>query len=48
VRVVRGPLTGMDGILVRKKDRLRLVISIDLIMRSMAVEIDAADVEALR
>jgi transcription antitermination factor NusG len=48
VRVVRGPLAGMDGILVRKKDRLRLVISIDLIMRSMAVEIDAADVEALR
>jgi transcription antitermination factor NusG len=48
VRVVRGPLAGIDGILVRKKDRLRLVISIDLIMRSMAVEIDAADVEALR
>ena len=48
VRVVRGPLAGREGILVRKKDRLRLVISIDLIMRSMAVEVDAADVEALR
>jgi transcription antitermination factor NusG len=48
VRVVRGPLAGMEGMLVRKKERLRLVISIDLIMRSMAVEIDAADVEPLR
>lgn len=48
VRVVRGPLAGREGILIRKKDRLRLVISIDLIMRSMAVEIDAADVEASR
>lgn len=48
VRVIRGPLAGREGILVRKKDRLRLVISIDLIMRSMAVEVDAADVEALR
>jgi transcription antitermination factor NusG len=45
VRVVHGPLAGREGILVRKKDRLRLVISIDLIMRSMAVEVDAADVE---
>lgn len=48
MRVIRGPLVGREGILVRKKDRLRLVISIDLIMRSMAVEVDAADVEALR
>ena len=48
VRVVRGPLAGREGIMVRKKDRLRLVISIDLIMRSMAVEVDAADVEPLQ
>jgi transcription antitermination factor NusG len=48
VRVARGPLAGREGILVRKKDCLRLVISIDLIMRSMAVEVDSADVEPLR
>lgn len=48
VRVVRGPLAGREGILVRKKDKLRLVLSVDLIMRSMAVEVDAADVEPLR
>lgn len=47
VRVRSGPLTGMEGILVRKKDRFRLVLSIDIIMRSVAVEVDASDVEPL-
>ena len=45
VRVRRGPLAGRDGILLRKKDKLRLVLSIDLIQRSVAVEVDAADIE---
>jgi transcription antitermination factor NusG len=45
VRVVRGPLTGMQGILLRRKERFRLVLSIELIMRSVAVEVDACDVE---
>jgi len=41
VRVVRGPLAGAHGILLRKKDRFRFVISIDVLMRSVAVELDA-------
>ena len=45
VRVVRGPMVGMQGILLRRKHHSRLVLSIDLIMRSIAVEIDACDVE---
>ncbi len=45
VRVRRGPLAGSEGILVRKKGTLRLVIALDLIMRAMAVEVDAEDVE---
>jgi len=45
MRVRRGPLAGRDGILLRKKDKLRLVLSIDLIQRSVAVEVDAADIE---
>ena len=45
VRVCRGPLSGMEGILVRRKDHFRLVVSVDLIMRSIAIEVDAADVE---
>jgi transcription antitermination factor NusG len=45
VRVRSGPLAGAEGILVRKKSDFRLIVSIDLIMRSIAVEVDAADVE---
>ena len=40
VRVLSGPLEGMAGIAVRKKNRTRFVISLELIMRSVAVEID--------
>lgn len=45
VRVVRGPLAGTEGILVRRKERFRLVLSIDLIMRSVMVDVDEADVQ---
>jgi len=44
VRVRRGPLTDVEGILVRKKNGLRLVVSVDLIQRSVALEIDASDI----
>jgi transcription antitermination factor NusG len=43
VRIRHGPLAGVEGILVRKKDNLRLVLSIDLLMRSVTVEVQAAD-----
>jgi len=45
VRVRSGPLSGMEGILIRRKDGFRLVLSIDLIMRSVAIEVDESDVE---
>jgi transcription antitermination factor NusG len=48
VRIVRGPLSGLEGILRRKKNNLRFVLSIELIQRSFAVEVDAADVQPLR
>jgi transcription antitermination factor NusG len=48
VRVRSGPLAGAQGILVRRKDKFRVVLSIDLIMRSVAVEVDEADIEAIR
>ena len=44
VKVVNGPLAGAQGILLRLKTNSRLVISIDAIMRSVALEIDEADV----
>ncbi len=45
VRVRSGPLTGAEGILVRRKDKFRVVLSLDLIMRAVAVEIDEGDIE---
>jgi transcription antitermination factor NusG len=47
VRVKTGPLEGIEGIVIRRKNRLRLVISLDLIRRAAAVEVDAADLEPL-
>jgi len=47
VRVKSGPLEGLEGILVRKKNVLRLVISIELLMKSAAVEVDAWRVERI-
>jgi transcription antitermination factor NusG len=47
VRVKCGPLAGLEGIVVRKKNRVRFVISLDLIQRSVAVEVEAADVEGI-
>jgi len=45
VRVRSGPLSGVEGVLVRRKDGFRLVLSIELIARSVATEVDEADVE---
>jgi transcription antitermination factor NusG len=45
VRLRAGPLAGLEGILVRRKNRARFVISLDLIQRSIAVEVDASELE---
>ena len=45
VRVKCGSLGGIEGILVRKKSVFRLVLSVQMLAQSVAVEIDAADVE---
>jgi transcription termination/antitermination protein NusG len=45
MRVQTGPLSGIEGILVRLKGMNRLVLSVALLQRSIAVEVDAADVE---
>jgi transcription antitermination factor NusG len=47
VRVRNGPMAGLEGILLRRKDKFRVVISIDLIMRSVVVEVDEGDIEPL-
>lgn len=47
VRVKSGPLADAEGILIRRKEGFRLVLSIDLLMRSVTLEVDEADVEPL-
>ena len=46
VRLNSGPLEGFEGVLVKKKSGFRFVLSIELIQRSVAVEVDAADIQA--
>ena len=45
VRVKSGPLEGLEGILVRKKNFYRLILSVELLMKSISVEVEACDVE---
>ena len=48
VRVKRGVLKDVEGKLVRVKNRTRLVLSVNLLCNSIAVEVDASDVEVVR
>ncbi len=47
VRVKHGPFAGCEGTLVKKQNSHRLVISVDQIMKSVAINIHGADVEAV-
>lgn len=44
VRVIRGSLEGVEGILVRRKSMCRLILSVEMLAQSVAVEINATDV----
>jgi transcription antitermination factor NusG len=45
VRVKCGPLAGIQGILVRKKNLYRLILSVEMLGQAVAVEVDALLVE---
>lgn len=45
VRVKQGPLAGLEGILLRWKGNWRVVVSLDLIQRSVAVDVDVSALE---
>jgi transcription antitermination factor NusG len=45
VRVKYGALRGLEGFLVRKKGQARLIISVTLLERSVAAEVDSSAVE---
>jgi transcription antitermination factor NusG len=40
VRIVSGSLAGIEGLLVRSKNEWRVVLSVDVLCRSIAVEVD--------
>jgi transcription antitermination factor NusG len=48
VEVIRGPLQGVQGILLRKDKRHRLILGVRLIQQAAAVEINTADVVAVQ
>jgi transcription antitermination factor NusG len=45
VRIRSGLMAGMEGVLLRKKNRLRVVLTLAMIMRSVTVEVDIEDIE---
>lgn len=48
VRVKRGALKDLEGILVRIKNDARLVLSLELLSQSVATEVDVNDVEVVK
>jgi transcription antitermination factor NusG len=45
VRVFSGPLQGIEGVLVRIRNLFRLVVSVEMLQKSVAVEVEASIVE---
>ncbi|MGH7495678.1 MAG: transcription termination/antitermination protein NusG [bacterium] len=49
VEVIAGPLMGLKGLVVTGESRRqRVIVSLDLLQRSLAVEVDSANLRALR
>jgi transcription termination/antitermination protein NusG len=47
VRVTSGPLVGLEGIVIEMKNRMQVVVSFEWMARSVAISLDAAEVEVL-
>lgn len=47
VRITAGPLNGQHGILVRRKGAVRVILSIELIQRSVLVDLGVNELEPL-
>src|SRR5215469_2776669 len=47
VSAIHGPLTGLTGILTRVKNQCRVVISLELLRKSAAIEIDLCDLRRI-
>lgn len=47
VRIKSGPLEGVQGILVQKKNSMRFVLSIEMINQSVAMNVEGDEIEAV-
>ncbi len=47
VRIKYGPMQGLEGVLVRKQNSMRFVLTLQLINQSAAVEVSAGDLESV-
>jgi transcription antitermination factor NusG len=47
VKIIAGAMSGMEGILVRKKNELRVVLKVALLERSISVEVTTANIEVV-
>jgi transcription antitermination factor NusG len=45
VRIRSGIMRGMEGVLLRRKDNVRVVLTVEAIMRSITVEVEIDDIE---
>ena len=48
VRITSGPMVGLEGVLVRLKNSLRVIVTLSMIMQSVSVELDISDVEPVK
>lgn len=48
VRITRGPLQGLEGLLLRQKGLCRVILSIQMLAKSVAVEVDVGEIAPVR
>jgi transcription antitermination factor NusG len=48
VRVTRGPLADVEGILVRVKNQYRVVLAVEMLQKAVAIEVDLSVVERVK
>jgi transcription antitermination factor NusG len=47
VTITTGPMTGMEGVLLRHKNELRVILRLEMIGRSVAVEVGADEISSI-
>lgn len=45
IRIKSGPFSGLEGRIIRRKGKMRLIVSLELIQRAIVLEIDAAEAQ---